>query len=335
MGGEAEAGAAGVAVDMGVPSGLVRCIVTTPGTRDRAQAMLEGWYGKIIGAILGFVIGRGLLGALVGLVVGHQFDLLARRNSGGGLAQRRAPGAVAPDGQGQAGDPAELRRAFFEATFQVMGHVAKSDGRVTEQEIDAAREAMRRFSLGENERQRAIELFTAGKAPDFPLEGTLERLRWLAGDSGDLCRLFVQIQLEAALQGNGLGDRARGVFLRMCRTLGISPLEFASLEAMLRMHRGAYGGFGPGARAGGAGQGRAGADAAKAARLADAYEVLGVAATAPDSEVTRAFRKLMSQNHPDKLVAQGLPESMVAAAHERTQRILEAYETIKNHRGIK
>ena len=43
----------------------------------------------------------------------------------------------------------------------------------------------------------------------------------------------------------------------------------------------------------------------------------------------------MSQNHPDKLVAQGLPESMIAAAHERTQRILEAYETIKNHRGIK
>ena len=49
----------------------------------------------------------------------------------------------------------------------------------------------------------------------------------------------------------------------------------------------------------------------------------------------RAFRKLVSKNHPDKLVAQGLPESMIAAAHERTQRILEAYETIKNHRGIK
>jgi DnaJ like chaperone protein len=295
--------------------------------------MLDGWYGKIIGAILGFVIGRGLLGALVGLVVGHQFDVLARRNAGGGLARRRAPGAAAPEGQGQAGDPAELRRAFFEATFQVMGHVAKSDGRVTEQEIDAAREAMRRFSLGENERQRAIELFTAGKAADFPLEGTLERLRWLAGDSGDLCRLFVQIQLEAALHGNGLGDRARGVFQRMCRTLHVSPLEFAALEAMLRMHRGAYGG--PGAKAGGAGQGRAGVDATKAARLADAYEVLGVSATVQDAEVTRAFRKLMSQNHPDKLVAQGLPESMVAAAHERTQRILEAYETIKNHRGIK
>jgi DnaJ like chaperone protein len=63
--------------------------------------------------------------------------------------------------------------------------------------------------------------------------------------------------------------------------------------------------------------------------------VLGVPASSADAAVTKAFRRLMSQNHPDKLVAQGLPESMIAAAHERTQRILEAYELVKNHRGIK
>jgi DnaJ like chaperone protein len=278
--------------------------------------MLEGWYGKIIGAILGYIVGRGMLGAIVGFVIGHQFDTASRRNA---LGRSRA-------------SPAELRRAFFEATFQVMGHVAKSDGRVSEQEIDAAREAMRRFSLSETDRQRAIELFTEGKNSGFPLEETLERLRGLAGGQPDLCRLFVQIQIEASLQGNGLADQPRAVFLRVCRALGVSPLEFAALEAMLRMHRGAYGGYGPGARSStGTGYGRA----APAARLADAYEVLGVAATAGDAEVRKAFRKLMSQNHPDKLVAQGLPESMIAAAHERTQQILEAYEIVKTHRGIK
>jgi DnaJ like chaperone protein len=289
--------------------------------------MMEGWYGKIIGAILGYLVGRGLLGAIVGMVLGHQFDVAARRRSG---ASDALTGGTAGAGSGR-GDPAQLRRAFFEATFQVMGHVAKSDGRVTEQEIDAAREAMRRFSLNEADRRRAIELFTAGKAADFPVEATLERLRWLSGDQSDLCRLFVQIQLEAALQGNGLAPRPRAVFQRMCRTLGISGLEFASLEAMLRMRANASG-PGPGARPG---PGGGSAQARSTSRLADAYEVLGVAAAAADAEVTRAFRRLMSQNHPDKLVAQGLPESMVAAAHERTQRILEAYETIKSHRGIK
>jgi DnaJ like chaperone protein len=284
--------------------------------------MLEGWYGKIIGAILGFIIGRGFLGAIVGFVLGHQFDVAGKR---GGFGRRggRAAGEVGHD-------PSALRRAFFEATFQVMGHVAKSDGRVTELEIDAARDAMRRFSLTEADRLRAIDLFTAGKQTDFPLEATLSRLRELAGNQPDLCRLFVQIQLEAAIRGNGLGNRPRAVFQRICAALGISPLEFASLEAMLRMHSGKYG-YGPGGRPS---QGP-GFGTRPDARLADAYEVLGVAASASDAEVTKAFRKLMSRNHPDKMVAQGLPESMVAAAHERTQRILEAYDLVKTHRGIK
>lgn len=284
--------------------------------------MLEGWYGKIIGAILGYIIGRGFLGAIVGMILGHQFDSATRRGSLG-----RGTGRGGPQD-----DPATLRRAFFEATFQVMGHVAKSDGRVTEAEIDAAREAMRRFALSEPDRLRAIELFTAGKDTDFPLDETLSALRQLAGNQPDLCRLFVQIQLEAAIRGNSLGDRPRAVFLRICRALGISTLEFASLEAMMRMHAGNYG-YGPGGN--GRGSQGPGFGTRPDARLADAYEVLGMAPGASDAEVTKAFRRLMSQNHPDKLVAQGLPESMIAAAHERTQRILEAYELVKTHRGIK
>jgi DnaJ like chaperone protein len=282
--------------------------------------MLQGWYGKILGSLLGFIIGRGLLGAIVGFVLGHQFDLAMRRS-------RVRSQSQAPAGEGR-GDPEALRRAFFEATFQVMGHIAKSDGRVSEQEIGAARAAMQRFSLGEADRRRAIELYTQGKQPDFPLEGTLERLRWLAGGRPDLCRLFVQIQLEAALDGDGLGERPRQVLLRTCGALGIAPLELAALEAMLRMHRGARPGQGPGGA-------RSGPPPRGGAKLADAYQVLGVSPTAADAEVTRAFRRLISQNHPDKMVAQGLPESMIAAAHERTQQILDAYETIKEHRGIK
>jgi DnaJ like chaperone protein len=285
--------------------------------------MLHGWYGKLIGVLVGYLIGRGWLGAVVGLVLGHQFDVMSRRN-------RRVPGgdprATGIPG-GAAADPATLSRAFFETTFLVMGHVAKSDGRVTEQEIDAARAAMQRFSLGDADRRRAIELFSQGKAAGFPLEPTLERLRQMAGGHADLCRMFVQIQLQAALQGNGIGDRPRSVLQRMCRVLGISPLEFASLEAMLRL------------RARSEGYGRQSQGSASGARpetrLADAYEVIGVPAAATDAEVTRAFRRLMSQNHPDKLVAQGLPESMVAAAHERTQRILEAYEIVKTQRGMR
>jgi len=275
--------------------------------QQRSPAVKEsmGWYGKVIGAILGAIIGRGLLGAIVGLLIGHQFD---RRARGGGPAvggRRRA-----------------ISHYFFRATFQVMGHVAKADGRVTAQEIDAARAVMRRFSLGEDDVRRAIDFFTEGKRADFPLESVLADLRSSVAGRSDLRRLFVQIQLEASMLGSGLNPPTRAVFARMCAALGISPAEFAALEAMLRMH--AHGrGFGP--------------EQARSApsRLADAYQVLGVASNASDREVKLAYRRLMSQNHPDKLVANGLPASMIEAAHERTRSILEAYEAIRDSRGMK
>ena len=131
-------------------------------------------------------------------------------------------------------------------------------------------------------------------------------LRTAASGREDLTRLFAQIQLEAALQGGGLNPASRAILARMCDALGITALEFAAFEAMARMRSGA-----------GAGTSQTAASASS--RLADSYQVLGVAAEASDA----------------KLVANGLPESMIEAAHERTRRILEAYELIRTHRGMK
>ena len=167
-----------------------------------------GWYGKLIGAVLGAIIGRGLLGAIVGFLIGHQFDRKA-------ASARRGTGVPSRD----------FQVLFFRATFQVMGHVAKADGRVTEQEIDAARTTMRRFSLAEADVRRAISLFNEGKATDFPLEDVLGELRSASVGREDLRRLFVQIQLEAALHGGGLSPPARAVFARMCNVLGISAMS--------------------------------------------------------------------------------------------------------------
>ncbi|MFO1392909.1 MAG: co-chaperone DjlA [Steroidobacteraceae bacterium] len=266
-----------------------------------------GWYGKLIGAVLGWIIGRGLFGAIVGLVIGHQFDRRAK-------AVGPAPGSA----------PGEFASTFFRATFQVMGHVAKADGRVTAQEIEAARAVMRHYSLSPAEVRLAIDLFTAGKRADFPLESVLRELRIAAGRRGDLMRVFVQIQLEAAMHGDGLNPASRAVFARICGALGVSAAEFAALEAMLRMS-GAY--AGPG--------GPSQSARTSPSRLDDAYQVLGVRREASDRDVKLAYRRLMSQNHPDKLVANGLPQSMIEAAHERTRRILAAYEAVRESRGMK
>ena len=66
--------------------------------------------------------------------------------------------------------------------------------------------------------------------------------------------------------------------------------------------------------------------------LANAYEMLSVSPGDSDAEVKKAYRRLMSQHHPDKLVAKGLPEEMMKLATEKTQEIKAAYEVIQTHR---
>jgi len=256
------------------------------------------WQGKIIGALIGYLIGR-MPGAIIGAFIGHLVDVERQQRGAGGRT-------------------ADVQQAFFRATFQVMGHVAKADGRVSEQEIQAARSMMAQFRLSEADRLRAMELFTEGKVSGFPLQQTLAGLARVCANRLDLRLMFVQIQLQTTYLGGGLNDASRVVLLRVCDAMSVSQYQFAQMEAMLHM------------------QGQSsGAPRSSATSIDEAYQVLGVAKTATDAEVTKAYRRLMNQNHPDKLVAKGLPESMMKAAEEKTRSIRAAYEVICAARGIK
>jgi len=70
-------------------------------------------------------------------------------------------------------------------------------------------------------------------------------------------------------------------------------------------------------------------------QLAEAYQALGVSSSVSDSDLKRAYRKLMSENHPDKLSARGVPEEMIQMATERSQKISAAYDVIKESRGMR
>jgi DnaJ like chaperone protein len=262
------------------------------------------WYGKAIGALIGVLV-AGPVGALFGAFIGHLFD-----------AQASAPRAAT---QAQRAEPLGVQEAFFRATFQVMGHLAKADGRVTEEEIHAARMIMAELHLAEREIQYAIELFGEGKDAAFPLEHTLRELFQACRSRPDLCRMFVQVQVQAALWGDSLDTAGRKVLARICACLDISGYEVVQMEALLRMQRAT----------------RESKQHPPIDRVAQAHEVLGVDRNAPDAAVTKAYRRLMSQNHPDKLVAKGLPESMMRLAQEKTRQIRAAYELIREARGMK
>jgi DnaJ like chaperone protein len=275
------------------------------------------WGGKIIGGTLGLVA-LGPVGAVLGACVGHLFDT----------------GQISAAMFGGGPDPRLVNELFFPTTFRVMGHIAKADGRVTEQEIASARAVMNALHLQPAQIQAAIGYFTEGKQPGFDLDPALARLRASIARYPDLAQFFVEIQLQASLAGNGLSAVPRARLQRVAMLLGLSAADFVRLESLLRFRQGPGMGAGAGGQTGGAGPGM-GAAQMGAERISQAYSLLDATVHMSDEEVVKAYRRQMSRNHPDKLKANGLPPSMLERAKERTQQIQAAYELIRERRGMR
>jgi DnaJ like chaperone protein len=272
--------------------------------------MAMKWIGKAAGGVLGALV-LGPIGALLGVLVGHQFD----EQQGNPLLEPQP-----------AEDLAAIGERFFRSTFRVMGYLAKADGRVSELEIAAARGVMDELRLSAPQIHEAIACFTAGKQSGFDLEAELAALAHACRGRPDLTRVFLEIQVRAALRGNNLEGPVRPLMQRLAQSLDISGLEFAHIEAVLRIQHGAFRSH----------AGYAGATApAPRADLDEAYRVLEVAATASNAEVEKSYRRQLNRHHPDKLKANGLPESMLGHAKQRTQQIIEAWELICERRGIR
>ncbi|MCP4878136.1 MAG: co-chaperone DjlA [Gammaproteobacteria bacterium] len=254
------------------------------------------WWGKALGGAFGFMIG-GPLGALMGIAFGHSFD------RGFGNLEQGAWGA----------DQERIQAAFFTATFSVMGYIAKADGRVTKDEIQLAEAVMDRLGLNSEMRNSARKLFNEGKSADFPIDEVMDQFRRETHRRTTLIQMFLEIQLQAAYADGVMHPAEKEVLIGICKHLGIPVSQLDRLEEMLR-----------------AGFGRGGYDAASAkTSLQDAYRLLGVDDDVSDAELKKVYRRLMSQHHPDKLVAKGLPEEMIRDATEKTQQIKAAYELIR------
>lgn len=257
------------------------------------------WWGKLIGAIIGLMRG-GIVGAIFGAFLGHMVDRFLAGLSGVN----------------------RVRDAFFGAMFSTLGHINKADGRVTKAEIAAAEELMRRLQLSEEERQRAIRFFQAGKQADFDLEATLREFARHSMMRHELRIMYVELLLEAALADGVLSPAEEAILQRACVVLHIPANVYVA------MRRAREGGTGPGS-------GRYQQVRNQGQSLQQAYAALGVNPDASEQEIKRAYRKLVSQYHPDKLVSQGLPEEMMEISKNRVREINAAYDMIKASKGIK
>ncbi|MCH8533171.1 MAG: co-chaperone DjlA [Saccharospirillum sp.] len=258
------------------------------------------WVGKVVGGAIGLYAG-GPVGLALGVLLGNAVD----------SAQSKR------DIELDSGDKrGVLQTVFFQATFRVMGKLAKADGRVSEQEIEQARQIMTRMRLDESQRLEAMRLFNEGKSPGFDIMPILEELREVVGRRSTLSQIFLEIQLQTAYADDDLSASEQRVIQLICKALGINTLQFEwinqRIRAQMQFARKAQG-----------------AQGQNGSRLDQAYQVLGVAQQASDADLKKAYRRLMSQHHPDKLVARGLPAEMTGIAKEKTQEIQQAYEVIK------
>ena len=260
------------------------------------------WWGKILGGAFGMMLG-GPIGAILGVVLGHNLDKgLNTSVDGGGFGQQE-----------------RIQTLFYTTTFSVMGHVCKADGRVSEDEIALAQHVMQQMDLNADQKKAAIGLFNEGKKSSFPLHDVIHQFRQEIGYRPNLLRMFIEMQIMAAYADGVMHPAERELLLKLCQLLNISRHEFEHLCAMISgMH---------------SGQSRATQQSASIS-LKQAYAVLDLDEDADESDIKRAYRRLMSQHHPDKLVAKGLPEEMMKVAAERTHEIKQAYETIKQAKGF-
>ena len=268
--------------------------------------------GKVIAGLIGF-LAFGPAGLLFGLVLGHAFDQGLWR-----ALQLSGPEAVHI-----------MRAQFFETTFTLLGFVAKADGRVSEAEVAQTEALFGQLRLNAAQRRNAIEHFKAGSSAGFDPAPTIAKFNQCLGPRRQAQHTLMAMLVGIALADGTFSDTERGAIYRLAELLGLPRREVDQLismvnaQAQFQQGRGGY----SGQQQSYAGGGRS------ASELDTAYAALGVASDATDTEIKRRYRKLMSENHPDKLIAEGVPDELLRVATERAQEITAAYEVIQQARG--
>ncbi|MFT6926066.1 MAG: DnaJ like chaperone protein [Psychromonas sp.] len=265
-------------------------------------------WGKLLGGFFGFMFGN-IFGMLLGIWLGHRFDRAMTTNFS---AQNSL--------FGNAASSQERQKIFFNATFSVMGHVAKAKGQVTQTDIQIANAYMDQMRLQGAARERAQASFSQGKDAQFSLQETLSEFTQMVRGERNLLQMFLGIQVQVAYSDGILDENEKTILYNIAQQLGFSRFE---LERLLQMMEGQQH-FHQGQQ-----------QQTQKANEGDSYKVLGVEKIATDKEIKRAYRKLMSQHHPDKLASKGLPEEMMTLAKEKAQNIQRAYETLRSSRGFK
>ena len=254
---------------------------------------------KYIGLILGYYV-LGFFGAFLGYMIGSSVD----------RARAFGIGGINPLSAGQ------RQQVFLDTVFVLMGTMAKADGHISKDEINHVEVFIKKMGMTTDHRQAAISQFTRGAEANFDMSDTLDQFMDSCGHTLNLKQVLLMYLTVMALADGNIDSAEKNVLEQIALRLGYSRAEFKRiLDMVLNQAHFSQGQSDP------------------ATALADAYKALGIAEDNTDQQVKRAYRKLMSQYHPDKLIGQGVPEDMIKVATAQAQEIQVAYDLIKKQRN--
>lgn len=262
-------------------------------------------FGKILGGAAGFAMG-GPIGVLLGLAAGHAYDRMRQERGGTDPLQslaspfmRRPP--PPPDPPKSAAEERQI--AFTAAIVALAAKLAKADGAVSRDEIEAFKTA---FKIPHSELPHVGRLFDAAKVSPDGFETYARQIGELFSDSQVIREEILDSLFLVAIADRDLTASELGMLRRIAELMNLPAATFDQVSAR---H--------------------------KAPRDRDPYAVLGVKSSAPDAEIRRVWKTLVRENHPDLLIAKGLPPDFVEIANTKLAAINAAYDRIAKQRGFK
>lgn len=247
-------------------------------------------WGKVIGGVAGFAAG-GPIGAIIGAVAGHHVVDKQSRNNGLNQDDKQV--------------------AFTTAVIVLSAKMAKADGHVTRDEVNAFKQL---FHIVPEDVATVASIFDEAKSSSEGFEPYAEQIGQMFRSDWNVLEEIIGALFHIA-KADGKIHPGEVQYLRQVALLfGFSDRDFDRLQTIY------LGGW----------QGEGG----RSVRADDAYEILGVAKESTEAAIKKAYRNLVRENHPDMLMAKGMPEEFIELANEKLAKINDAYDRIKKARGF-